>query len=128
MSTKLISFIKKILIFTAILVIAGIIIFTQLYDKYYFVAFPFLFIIFPTVSIIVHNMLLNASKKRPAQFNLAFMKSFMIKLFVYSAFIGIMLFFNKENYVPFILTTLFMYSSYTAFDTVILLKDLKNKQ
>ena len=125
MSKIIISFITKILIFTAILALAGIVLFTQLFSKYYFTAFPFLFIVFPSISIIVHNMLLKASKKRPAQFNASFMGSFMIKLFAYSAFVGIMLLVSKVNFIPFILTTLFLYLFYTIFDTVMLLKDLQ---
>lgn len=125
MNNKILTFSIKITILSAGLAVLGLFFFSQLFDKYYFTAFPFLFIVFPVVSIIIHNMLLKASEKRPAQFNAAFMGSFMIKLFVYSAFVGVMLYINKENYIPFILTTLVFYLFYTVFDTVIILKDLK---
>lgn len=125
MDIRLKKFINKIIIFTVILAAVGTVFFLFFFRQYYFSAFPFGFIVFVTISIIVHSLMLKASKKSPIQFNTAFMLGFMIKIFIYAAYVGIILAIDKINIKPFALTTLVLYACYTVFDVKNILSDVK---
>jgi len=118
---------KLILLSTVLLIVSGTMFFTIL-GKYYFSAFPFSFIVFIIVSLYSHYILLKAAKNNQTQFNTAFMLSFILKIFVYSFFVGISLFLDKTNYIAFIITTMGFYTVYTVFDVVQILAYIKKNK
>ena len=128
MDKRLKSFISKIFIFTFALIFISGVIFAFLAQKYFFTGFPYLFIIFVSVSILVHTILLKASKERPARFSRDFMISVMLKLFLYSAFTGLYIYLDKINLKPIVISVMTMYFLYTFFEIKILLSDLNKKE
>jgi len=125
MSKIIRNFIFKIILLSLILAFTGGLIFQFILKQYYFDTFPFLIILFPLVSTLIHIQLLKASKKSLAKFNVAFMLSFMFKIFVYAAFTGIIISAEEENKNSFVITMLLMYLIYTVFDTKAVLNDIK---
>lgn len=124
--SKLIKyFILKIILLTVILAFIGGLTFNFLLKKYYFDAFPLVLILFPLVSSLIHIQLLKASKKSLAKFNVAFMLSFMLKMFIYAAFTGIIISAEAGSKNSFVITMLLMYLFYTVFDTKAILDDIK---
>lgn len=125
MSKIIRNFIFKIILLSVILAFTGGLIFQFLLKPYYFDTFPFLIILFPLVSTLIHIQLLKASKKSLAKFNVAFMLSFMLKIFIYAAFTGIIISAEEANKNSFVITMLLMYLIYTVFDTKAVLNDIK---
>lgn len=125
MSKLIRRFILKIILLTVILAFIGGLAFNFLLKKYYFDSFPLLLILFPIVSSLIHIQLLKASKKSLAKFNVAFMLSFMLKLFIYAAFTGIIISAEAGSKNSFVITMLLMYLIYTVFDTKAILNDIK---
>ncbi len=126
MDTRLKKYIPKIITFTVLLAIVGTVLFSTVIQQYYFKTFPFIFIIFITVSIIVHSIMLKADKKTPIKFNTAFMLGFIIKLFTYIIYSGIILYFDKTNIKSFIITIMTLYICYTIFNIKQILTDVKS--
>lgn len=119
------NFIIKIILITLIIgLISGTIFYFLLPDAY-FDTFPFLLIIFPVISTIVHIQLLKASEKSPARFNIAFMLSFLLKLFVYLAISATIISLEQEHKTVFVITVLLFYLVYTIFDVSKILNDMK---
>jgi len=120
------KFIEKLLIFSIILGGVAWAIFNFAFPAYYFKELPFIFLLFISVSILVHSILLKAGKKRPARFSTDFMLSVIIKLFVYSSAVGLLIFLNKDAVKPMVITFLTMYFLYTFFEIKIILADLND--
>lgn len=128
MDIRLKKFISKIIIFSLILILLSFGLFATVLNQYYFQAFPMLFVIFISLSVIVHSMLLKASKKRPMRFSTDFMLATMLKLFIYSSFVGIFIYFDRESMKPFVISFMAMYFAYTFFEIKILLTDIDEKR
>jgi len=126
MKVKIKKFIIKIVILTSTIAILSAIIFSFILSNKYFDTFPFILITFPIVSIIVYIQLLKSSEKSLARFNIAFMLSFLIKLFVYLGLAATIISLETENKASFVISLLLMYLIYTIFDTKMILKDIKN--
>ena len=122
MTNELKQFVRQILIFSIVIAIIGGGIFGTVLSEYYLVVFPFLLSFFVIVTLAVHYFLLNSTKGRPAQFNTSFVGTTGIKLFVYIIFLGIYIFFNREDALVF--TTVFMtlYFLFTIFEVRAILK------
>ncbi len=120
------NFIIKISILTLILAIISALIFSFLLKEVYFATFPFLLLAFPIISVITHFQLLKASKKSLAAFNIAFMLSFMIKLFAYLGLAATIIKLEADNKTSFVISLLLLYLIYTVFDVKTILEDMKH--
>jgi hypothetical protein len=92
---------------------------------YYYDLFPFILFIFPVISFIVHYQLLKTSQKSLAKFNIAFMSTFMLKLFIYGGVTALVLYFEPDNKKTVVLTVLLIYAVYMVFETRQILIDIK---
>ena len=119
------QFIIKTILFTAVIAAVCTVIFLFLLPDIYFSSFPFILLMFPVVSIIIHIRLLKSSRQSLAKFNIAFMLSFLIKLFVYLGVSAAVLSVEVENKVAFVITILIIYLLFTVFDVNRILKDMK---
>ena len=119
------TFIVKIIILTVVLGTISSLVFSFLLKDHYFDTFPFMLLVFPIVSVITHIQLLKASEKSLARFNVAFMLSFMIKLFVYVGLAATIIALETENKASFVISFLLMYVVYTVFDIKMVLDDMK---
>ena len=119
------KFIIRIILLTIILALISGSVFYFLIPKQYFDTLPFLLIIFPIVSAIIHIQLLKSSQKSLSRFNIAFMLSFMLKLVVYIALAATIISLETENRMSFVITVLLYYLIFTVFDVKAILDDLK---
>lgn len=119
------KFIIKIIFITVFLAILSFVVFSFLLKDQYFDTFPFILLIFPIVSAIIHIQLLKASQKSLSKFNIAFMLSFLLKIFVYIALAATIISLETENKPTFVISMLLMYVIYTVFDVKAILDDMK---
>jgi hypothetical protein len=120
----IIHFIKKIIIFSAILASISFLLFAYAIPQYYLPVFPFLLAFFVVSTIAVHALLSKAGKHKTSRFSAVFMGSITAKLFLYILFIIIYILIDKSTAVPFLVAFLILYFLFTFFETVFLLKDL----
>lgn len=125
MAKLLRAFIIKIIILTLIFAALSAVVFSFLLKGQYFDTFPFMLLVFPVVSVFTYIQLLKASQKSLDRFNIAFMLSFMIKLFVYVGLAATIIALETENKASFVISILLMYVVYTVFDIKIVLDDMK---
>jgi len=116
MQFKYIDFLKKLLIFTIILAIAGYFLTYVLPDKYTTPTLPALFVFFFTATGIVHYILLRISLKRPNSFINYFMLLTFGKLLFYLTIILIYALIKRDDAVSFILSFAALYLFFTAFE------------
>jgi hypothetical protein len=121
-------FVKRILIFSAIISSIAYFTFIYLIPKFYLQIFPFLILFFISTSVLVHYILIKTSKERIRKFSTFYMGSITAKLFIYIIFIAIYVITNKSTAIPFLITFLSLYFLYTFFDTHSLLSELKSQQ
>lgn len=119
------KFILKIIIITAVFASASALVFIFALPDNYFQALPFVFVIFPGVSVAVYILLMRTVNKKQEQFNVSFMLSFVVKMVIYAAFVAIVLWADNENYKTFIVYVLLAYILYTVFDTRAIVKDMQ---
>jgi len=119
------TFTIKVALLTIILGIISAIIFRFLLPDKYFDTFPFILLAFPVVSVLVYIQLIKSSQKSLARFNIAFMLSFLLKLFIYLGLAATIISLEKENKASFVISLLLMYLVYTVFDTKMILDDIK---
>ena len=119
------KFIIKVIILTIIVATISGAIFTFLLPEKYFDTFPFVLLIFPIISIIIYIQLLKSSQKSLARFNVAFMLSFMVKLFIYLGLAATIISQEANNKPSFVISFMLLYAIYTVFDTKLILDDMK---
>ena len=122
MKSALLSFLLKLLLFTAVLAIAGYLVFHYSLNEYFFPALPFVYLYFFLLTLGVHAILLKANEKRPQQFVVRFMAATTFKLTVSVAVMVICALLDREKAVPFILAFAVLYLLYTAFEVALLQK------
>ena len=119
------KFIIKVVILTIVVATISGAIFTFLLPEKYFDTFPFVLLIFPIISIIIYIQLLKSSQKSLARFNVAFMLSFMAKLFIYLGLAVTIISKEANNKPSFVISFMLLYAIYTVFDTKLILDDMK---
>ena len=118
------KFIVKIVLLTVIMSLISAAVFYFLPNKY-FDTFPFILLIFPIISALVYIQLLKSSQKSLAKFNIAFMLSFLVKLFVYLGLAATIISLETDNKASFVISFMLLYLIYTIFDTKLILEDIK---
>jgi hypothetical protein len=116
MQPKYLDFLKKLLIFTIILALAGYFLTYLLPEKFISPTLPALFIFFFSVTGIVHYVLLGISVKKPNSFINYFMLLTFGKLMFYLSIILIYSLIKRDEAVSFILSFAVLYLFFTAFE------------
>ena len=116
MQPKYLDFLKKLLIFTIILALAGYFLTYLLPEKFISPTLPALFIFFFSVTGVVHYVLLRISVKRPNSFINYFMLLTFGKLMFYLSIILIYSLIKRDEAVSFILSFAVLYLFFTAFE------------
>ncbi len=125
MHPELKHFLYKSFVITCIVIAIASGLFYFGLKEYYFGLFPVLLFTFPMVSLTVHYQLLKALRKTPAQFNVAFMSGFMIKLFVYAGITGLVIYIHPGFKKSIVITVFALYIIYTVFETREILANIK---
>lgn len=125
MKLRYVDFLKKLLIYSFILAIAGFLTASFLPEPYITPALPYLFFFFFSVTLIVHLILLKVSQKKGSGFINFFMLLTFGKLLFFLTIILIYALLNRADAVRFILSFFVLYVFFTAFEVVLSLSHTK---
>lgn len=128
MDSGLRKIILGLLILSAILFTAGILLFKTLLTLWYFDFFPFLVMIFFLVNSGFFMAFYRSVKKPNNEFVRGFMLSKGIKLILYLCLVLIYILSSPETAVPFAITLSVLYIIYTAFDLYVMTGLVKRKK
>jgi len=128
MKHKYIDFLKKLLIYSFILAIAGSLIAYYLPKKFISPALPYLFFFFFAVTLIVHMILLKVSQKKNSGFINYFMLLTFGKLLFFLTIILVYALLNRSDAVQFIISFFILYLFYTVFEVILSLAHSKPKK
>jgi len=116
MKNLYIVFLKKLLIFTVIIALAGFIITMFLPDNYITPTLPYLYVFFFAATLVVHYILLKASEKRTPGFINMFMLVTFGKFIFFLTIILIYAFLNRDDAIQFIVAFFTLYIFFTVFE------------
>jgi hypothetical protein len=88
-------------------------------------ALPWLFVMFFSVSLLVHWIVLRISELKPSRFVSYFMLATFGKLLIYIIAVLAYVFTRKEGLLPFIVAFFLLYIFYTVFEVASILKQTK---
>jgi hypothetical protein len=77
---------------------------------------PFLIIYFYLITLGVHWIIVNATRRSPRQFVTWFMGATFLKFFIYIITVFAYAFFNRGDLVPFVISFFLLYIIYTVFE------------
>ncbi|MCX6258521.1 MAG: hypothetical protein NTW49_11595 [Bacteroidia bacterium] len=107
--------------------LVAFIVFDFFLSKYYYPVYLLVFVFFIIITGIMHYILLKASNLRPAKFNNYFMLATILKLLIYLVFMSIYLYLHPGNAVPFLIVFFINYIFYSAFESVFITRQIRNK-
>jgi drug/metabolite transporter (DMT)-like permease len=119
MKPKYLNFLKKLLIFTFILGLTGLLIGSFLPKEFISPTLPYLLFFFFSVTLIVHLILLKVTEKKGSGFVNFFMLLTFGKLLFFLTIILIYALLNRTDAVRFIISFFIIYVFYTAFEVVL---------
>jgi hypothetical protein len=119
------KFIYSLAIFSAILAVIALILHFVVPADIIHATLPLLFLLFITVTVLVHYLLLRSTNYSGSKFVSFFMAATFLKLFLYLIIIILYAFLIKKDVVSFILSFFILYMLYTSFEVVMILKQTK---
>jgi len=122
MKSEYILYLKKLLIFSAMIAVVSFVIAFFLPQEYVSPSMPFLLVFFVAVSLLTHYFVLKTMTKRMSQFVNFFMISIFVKLLLYITIIVIYGLTNTADLIPFVVTFFVFYLLYTLFELIAVLK------
>jgi hypothetical protein len=125
MNRGLMKTIAGLLLLTAILITAGIIIFKNYYSAEYFRFFPALVVIFFAINAVFFLFFYRSVNKPNNQFIRSFMLATVIKLILYLAIVLIYVLSFPESKFEFSITVMLLYLFYTFYDLIIMVNLVK---
>jgi hypothetical protein len=124
---KITTFLKSVLLFSAVIWLTGLLLFTTLLSDHYMPVFNLLLIYFLTLSVLGRMVVAGSNLNKPADFNNRYFFVRWLKMLFHLAFIIIYLLFERDNVLPFIVVFLTGYLLYSVFDIYSLNVYLKKK-
>jgi len=118
MQFNLVTFLRKLIIFTLIIGAAGFGIVQLLPPEYITPTLPFLYVFFFALTIIVHYVLLQVSRKRTTQFSNYFMLLTFGKLIFLLSIILVYFLLYREDVLPFGIAFFVLYILFTTFEVM----------
>ena len=128
MKSDYLQYLKKLLIYSAIIAVFSFVLAFFLPDNFVSPAMPFLLVFFIAVSLLTHYVVLKTMAKRVSQFVNFFMIAIFVKLLLYIAIIVIYGLTNTRDLIPFVITFFVFYMLYTLFELIAVLKLQKEKK
>ncbi len=110
------NFLKKIVIATVILSLAGGLLFYFFLPEYYLPVLPYTLLFFLVVTVLIHAWQLNLAKKDPVKFSRYSMLITFLKLVIYSAFAIIYIAGSTENLLVFVIAIMIFYVVFTTIE------------
>lgn len=125
MTTAYRQLIVKILIFTTLVFIISFVLFSTVLKIWYFPAYPYQILLIALVTTIGHLWILKAAGQNTRRFTTAYMASVTLKLMVYLTFMLVYLLIDHSQVIPFAITFITFYISFTIFEVVQVLNYIK---
>ncbi len=116
MRSRFIQFLTRLSVFTLVLGLITLLIFSQLPAGYASITLPFQFVLFFSVILTVHYLLLKVSEKSPGSFITRFMLVSFLKLLFYITILVVYLLLNKNDILRFTIPYLILYILYSSFE------------
>jgi hypothetical protein len=126
MIQKFKPYLKKLALFTAIVYALGAIVFAFFLDEYFYLPFVFIPIVFVAIIFTMHIILIKSAEKDLRKFTSRFMMVFGIKILVLLILIVAYVLAIPEQAVPFLITFLIHYLIFTGFETISIVRVLKD--
>ncbi len=120
------KFLLYILLYTAFIGVAAIILFSTVIREYYLPAFPLVLLFFVLVNTGFFALLHSAASGRPAVFARFFLLGTGIRFFIYIIFMLAYIFVRRNEAISFLFQFIILYFAYTAFELVFLSRQVKN--
>jgi hypothetical protein len=124
-SAPYISFLFRLLVYSAILGIIATAIYFLVPAKYITPALPFLFAFFMAVTLTGYYFLLRSTRKSFATFVNLYLLVTVLKLFLFIGVIFLYMFLNKHDAARFAVSFLLLYLAYMVFEVVNLVMHFK---
>lgn len=120
------NIIRNTVIFSVLLLLAGILLFSTVLKPWFLPVYLFLFVLFISVTIAYSAILVRAAERKPGKFISFFMGATAVKFFLYFSVMVVYILLDREHAIPFLLTFLLLYFGYTALAIVQTLKAIQN--
>jgi hypothetical protein len=124
-STPYLAFLRRLLVFSAILGIIATGFYFLVPSKYITPALPFLFVFFIAVTLAGYYFLLRSIGKAFITFVNYYLLVTVLKLFLFIGAVFLYMFLNRADAVPFAISFLLLYLFYMIFEVVDLVKEFK---
>jgi hypothetical protein len=117
----------NLLLLTLILTALGYGLFLFAIPESYFSLFPLVPFFLFAVTLIVHIFLVRASENDARKFASQYLGALGLKILIYIVFLVAFLLLNKKHAVPFLISFLLCYASFTLVEVISILKYQKRK-
>jgi hypothetical protein len=121
------KFAFQLFMLALVLSIVGLGLFHFVFPERYFPLYPLIPVSLLTVTLGVHYALLKASEDDPRKFASKYLGAMGLKIMIYLVFLVVILFVDTEHAVPFLVSFLVMYITFTVYEVISILKYLKNR-
>ena len=118
MKLNYLAFLKKLIIYTLILAVAGFGVTYLLPDNYISPTLPFLYVFFFSATLLVHYVLLQVSLKKASSFINYFMLMTFGKLIFFLSIVMTYALLRREDAAQFIIAFFILYLFFTVFEVI----------
>ena len=118
MKLNYLAFLKKLIIYTLILAVAGFGVTYLLPDNYISPTLPFLYVFFFSATLLVHYVLLQVSLKKASSFVNYFMLMTFGKLIFFLSIVMAYALLRREDAAQFIIAFFILYLFFTVFEVI----------
>ena len=126
MSVK-IKFFNSLILFSALVLLSGYILFSTLLKDYFLPVFYFFVFYFMLLTLSGRLFLINSNPDKPGDFNIRYFLVRWMKVIIHLIFIVVYLLTDRENIPAFIITFMTCYLIFSVFDIYTLSIYLKKK-
>lgn len=120
-------FLLKISLLSFIILALATALFSTVLKSLHFTAYPYQVLLIALVTTIGHLWIVKAAGQNTMKFTTAFMASVTLKLMVYLTFMLVYLLYDHSQVIPFVLSFMALYITFTIFEVVQVLNIIKNK-
>jgi len=125
MNNHLKKFIKRGIIISLVLSIAGFFLFITILKEYFSFSFPVLLLVIFLINVLFHRYLIRSAGGSNRKFPVKFLSATGIKMGLYMILIIIYVVLDRENAIPFLFVFMIIYVIFTIFEVISVLDYLK---
>ncbi len=126
MKDKYLRFLVRLILMSLGLGLAGWLLGLFLPEKTINPVYPYMLLLFFSITAIIHYVVLRISRLNPRRFVSYFMLATFFKLIIYFTAVLVYVYTTRENVLSFILTFFIIYIFYTVFEVILILAQTKD--